>query len=349
MELNKPVCILHLGRKSKDEIKCIDAATWEKIQNANDIRHQRFSVSKYFDIKLPNAYDGNTGYHSQCYKNFTAIRSESDDGKNIPKAPSQHLLRSNVDQSTPNSTSGVFPRVCLFCKAVSKSTGKGTRETLGNCEVPEKSEAIRTAAVALEDDSMITKLAGVDVIAKEVKYHHSCRRTYLRRAERLAEDSKRSETSKLHEDAYGTLKMYITNTLVDNEGAELLTSLHARYMTFIGSDESTYPARSLSAKIFNTFPCALKQTKTSNKTGIIIYNASLTEESAIRKACVDEHSIKESALHLRSLILGQMAIQSELHDPLTAAALAIGQSKPPQELLDFFQYLYSGTGTKTEY
>ena len=219
MELNKPVCILHLGRKSKDEIKCIDAATWEKIQNANDIRYQRFSVSKYFDIKLPNAYDGNTGYHSQCYKTFTAIRSESDDGKNIPKAPSQHLLRSNVDQSTPNSTSGVFPRVCLFCKAVSKSTGKGTRETLGNCEVPEKSEAIRTAAVALEDDSMITKLAGVDFIAKEVKYHHSCRRTYLRRAERLAEDSKRSETSKLHEDAYETLKMYITNTLVDNEGA----------------------------------------------------------------------------------------------------------------------------------
>ena len=223
---------------------------------------------------------------------------------------------------------------------MSKSTGKGTRETLGNCEVPEQSEAIRTAAVALEDDSMITmttKLADVDFIAKEVKYHHSCRRTYLKRAERLAECFKRSETSKLHEDAYGTNGKYITSTLVDNKRAELLTSLHARHLTILGSDESTYPARSLSAKIFNTFPCALQQTKTSNKTGVIIYNASLTEESAIRQACIAEHSIKESALHLGSLILGQMAVQSEPPDPLTAAALAIGQSKPPQELLDLFQ------------
>ena len=172
-----------------------------------------------------------------------------------------------------------------------------------------KSEASRTAVVALEDDSMITmttKLADADFLAKEVKYHHSCRRTYLRRAERLAEGSKRSETSKLHEDAYGTLKMYITSTLVDNEGAELLTSLHARYMTILGSDESTYPARPLSANIFNTFPCASQQTKTSNKTGVIIYNASLTEESAISQACIAEHSIKESALHMGSLILGQI-------------------------------------------
>ena len=104
--------------------------------------------------------------------------------------------------------------------------------------------------------------------------------------------------------------MYITSTLVDNKRAELLTSLHARYMTFLGSDESTYPARPLSANIFNTFPCASQQTKPS-KTGVIIYNASLTEESAIRQACIAEHSIKESALHLGSLILGQMAVQSE--------------------------------------
>ena len=51
--------------------------------NANDIRHQRFSVSKYCDIKVPNTYDGNTGYHSQCHTHLTAIRSESDEDKTI--------------------------------------------------------------------------------------------------------------------------------------------------------------------------------------------------------------------------------------------------------------------------
>ena len=123
MELNKHVCISTFV-ENQDEIRCLDAATWELIQNANDIRHQRFSVSKYFDIKLPNTYDGNTGYHSQCYTNCTAIRSESDEDKIISKAPSKNLLRSNVDQSTPNSASGVFPSIASSASLCPNQLGK---------------------------------------------------------------------------------------------------------------------------------------------------------------------------------------------------------------------------------
>jgi hypothetical protein len=103
--------------------------------------------------------------------------------------------------------------------------------------------------------------------------------------------SERSGTSKVHDNAYAHLKLYITSTLVENDGAELLTSLHSRYVSLLGSNDSTYPARSLCTNIFNSFPCALKQTKKSNKIGLTIYNASITEEFAIRKASYDEHSI----------------------------------------------------------
>ena len=97
-----------------------------------------------------------------------------------------------MDQSTPNSASGVFP-LLQVCVQVNWERNPRNSGKLGGTR---KSEAIRTAVVALEDDSMITmttKLADVDFLAKEVKYHHSCRRTYLRRAERMAEGSKRSE------------------------------------------------------------------------------------------------------------------------------------------------------------
>ena len=92
--------------ENQNEIKCLDAATWEIIQNANDIRHQGF----FFFVFLfkPYLLDSQT---RNVYIN-TAIRSESDEDKIISKAASKHLLRSNVDQSsTPNSASGVFPSI----------------------------------------------------------------------------------------------------------------------------------------------------------------------------------------------------------------------------------------------
>ena len=200
-----------------------------------------------------------------------------------------------MDQSPSTSSSGILPKVCIFCSTVYKSLGKGKRESLGNCEVPESGEGIKAAAFTLQDDIMTTKLVGLDFIAKEVKYHHSCRRSYLRKAERIEEQlfTERSETTIMHEDAFSSLQKYNTTTLIDNDGAELLTSLHSRYMSLLGSNESTYPARSLCTKILNSFRCTLKKIRKSSNTGLIIYNTSLSEESAIRKASYDENGIRE--------------------------------------------------------
>ncbi len=77
-----------------------------------------------------------------------------------------------------------------------------------------------------------------------------------------------------------------------------------------------------------------------------MYNGSLSEVAAIRKATFDEYSVKETASHLRSVILG-VAVD-ELPDSLTADALAKGQSITPPALLDFFLQLYSGSNAPTE-
>ena len=87
-------------------------------------------------LSYPNAYDGNTCYHNQYYKNSTAIRSESVDDKNIQKHPVNTSFDLMWISQHPNSTSGVFPIVCLFCKSMSWEMN--TR----NCEVPELSELL---------------------------------------------------------------------------------------------------------------------------------------------------------------------------------------------------------------
>ena len=84
------------------------------------------------------------------------------------------------------------------------------------------------------------------------------------------------------------LKVYdVTNTLIEND-AELLTSLHSKYITLLGKSDSKYPARSLHEKLNKTFTNSLKTTKRDKNAGLIVYNGSLSEE-----ATFDEHSVKE--------------------------------------------------------
>ena len=65
----------------------------------------------------------------------------------------------------------------------------------------------------------------------------------------------------------------------------------------------------------------------NNKSGVVIYHSSISEESAIRKASFDEHAFKETASYLRSSILNEKS-SFELHDPLTADARGQRQANP---------------------
>ena len=81
-----------------------------------------------------------------------------------------------------------------------------------------------------------------------------------------------------------------TNTLIEND-AELLTSLHSKYITLPGKSDSKYPVRSLHEKL-NISKFTENYQKLQNA-GLIVYNGSLSEEAAIRKITFDEHSVKK--------------------------------------------------------
>ena len=108
-------------------------------------------------------------------------------------------------------------------------------------------------------------------------------------------------------------------------GAELLTSLHERYMNCLC--ESTYAAQTLGEKILREYPKYLCSCKLTNKQGIVIYNASIRKETAIRRAQMDDQSIKEAAMYLRSKILSMSSEQKELPRPLTTEAVMKGKVK----------------------
>ena len=316
-------CILHVSDKdiTDKEVKQFDDGTWEKTKTAYADRQTVSKESKYFNIKLPDEYDDAMGYHRQCYNDFTAIRKISKESTE-PLTSKTQVLRSNVEHPS-TSSSGVFQKECIFCNSITKSLGKGRRESLGSCETENAEQSIRNAVEILHDELILAKIAGIDMKAKEVKYHHSCRKAYLNKA-KIAETNEskvKSQRSSTHEKAFDLLKLHIAENIIENEGAELLTSLHTRYKETLDTEEASYSAQHLCEKIMKEYPDKVRKHKLSNKKGLIIYNSNLSEDTAVQRAFFDEGSVKEAAVHLRSEIKKMQKTQEELPEPLTAEVL----------------------------
>ena len=124
------------------------------------------------------------GYHSHCYKNFTAIQKPK---KNITQNSNKATTRSQLNLPPP-SRSGVLPSLCIFYDECRK---KINRQWIlpGKNEKHETEIAIRNKAIALKDEKLLPKVGyykfgdGPDFVAQEVLYHHQCKRIYLHQKE----------------------------------------------------------------------------------------------------------------------------------------------------------------------
>jgi len=74
------------------------------------------------------------------------------------------------------STSGIFPKTCIFCNKARLRKKGNAEEPLGACQTKQAEDAIKAAASARNDDVLLALIADVDFVAKEVMYHHSCKR-----------------------------------------------------------------------------------------------------------------------------------------------------------------------------
>ena len=347
MTSEEKICILHLhGTDSHGmDVKPFNEHLWATVKECDRRRHELYNFSKYF-IALPENYDDTIGYHSQCYSNFTSTKATQE---TTEKSDSEHVLRSSTPDIASSSSIGIFENKCIFCLKASKKI-KGRKEHLGLCETIIAERNIKNAATTLKDERMLAQIACIDMRAKQVKYHHTCRRKYLHDAETAQMsivDKGKSLKMKEHNEAFTKLKGYINSTLIQNEGSEFLTSIHERYIKDL-HEGSTYRASSLCDKIMKTYPNQLKKLKHSDKTGVIIYNSRISPETAIKRANFDHASVKEVAYYLRSLILKMQQNTECLPHPITLESLTLGQGNPPIEVLDFFRVLYTGSYVKNE-
>ncbi|KAG1680642.1 Twinkle protein, mitochondrial [Nymphon striatum] len=192
-------CILHVDvkqtKKQRQNVLSFGTTQWAAVQCAAQKRRseRNFEDSVYFNIvqNLPDEFPSesdNAGYHVQCYKNFTAVASSAPANKCESNVPAVSRRRSSAepDHQPSTCTTDILQQVCLFCGKTRKLLKNSEVEYLGSCETFEACEKIQDAARKLNDENMLSKTLGTDLIAKEAKYHHSCKSAYLMSASRTA-------------------------------------------------------------------------------------------------------------------------------------------------------------------
>ncbi len=309
--------------------------------------------------KLGDNYKETDGYHTKCYKIFTAVRKQEEKGKETSsQGPTFSGILSSEVSSLVAAGSGVLQAVYIFC-AKERKKNKGIYESLSITETVESERTIKHAVAVKEYHEFLAKLGDLDFVAKEVKHHRSCRINYVADAERIqnkhqhadsTEKSEYSETHKIHNEACQTLSIYIDTFIIKEQYSELVTSVNVQYQRILkeyGISDSTYTTQYLVEKIIGTFGEDLMISKESKKDGNVLYHTTLSSKEAIQNARAFSMSssfvVTQTALQLRMMILDLSRSSQELPAILSAEVLKRGQAALPDELLQFFRVLCTGS------
>ena len=113
-------CILHVeDADSGSVVKKIDGNRWKKITETVDACKKWLKQTKYGKllINFPESHHPAFGYHTSCYKNFTAVpKALSSNSTSIEEFV--HKQTRSVSRSQRGSSSGVLVAKCIFCNCI---------------------------------------------------------------------------------------------------------------------------------------------------------------------------------------------------------------------------------------
>ncbi len=343
--MGKRQCTLHIGCKTtKEEIKLFDEKTWLnicKVKHAH-LNKSNASSSKYFDLCkcLPDNRQETYGYHSTCYSNFTSI-SMTTHG-----APDNDYGDSAVEKVTSDAYKAILrSQIEPFLKPASTSKRKrcGSKtELVGHCETTEAALKIKATAEKINDFKLLAKISDVSFCAKEIKYHHTCRKEYLNKVQSSKSTSEKAEKQYAHDKAFRAIVDYVSDVVINAFCPKTLKFVFEKYIAILEEahvDVSGYKPFMLEEKLLGKFGRKLVSSKKSKKEGKILHAINLTKEEAFANL-FKMTSLKTAALDLRNIAL-QLSTNHLVY-PLTADSLAKGEAVIPDEIMYFLRVLLTG-------
>lgn len=193
-----------------------------------------------------------------------------------------------------------------------KKRKDGTFEYLGDNVVLNVTDRILEAAKILQDQQVLSKVIGGDLISKTAKYHHSCKSAYLLRANRIS--TKTDDSEQKISVSIRNIHEYVEKVVIGEKCAELLTSLYDRYVDYcVIADETPIQKFSLSRNLTDKFGSKVKlQCPAGRKQGSILYNTEIADDSV--RVTFDYSQSEERLLNKAALLLRKQLVNAPRDD-----------------------------------
>ncbi|XP_048857264.1 uncharacterized protein LOC125724829 [Brienomyrus brachyistius] len=349
-----PVSKCIICKKSTEEdskIKTYSDTTGPSLKSAAGFRTTLRS-DKYEEVTKRIVSSDVQGklYHPSCHRLYTAVKRPKDGTGSEPQ-PKKARRETRTNSTLPETGNrGILKRPCIFCgKNRKKKRGKEERlmsvATDGGCDT-----LVERAPQSRNERFKSLILGDVNLVAKEGKYHKSCRVEFMHETE-IARHSK-ATPREFNKRAFSSLCGLINMEVVQNKKALLVSSLlHTYKLEYTSNggkpeDISSYSSQNLIRKIQDKFAEKIRVQLADQRRGNYICASSLTDEEARSQIFHDaqEHEENEklrwAALHLRSLIM--QLPKSKTPVPATVQNLKESSPDIPKQLDIFFRSLLGG-------
>ena len=368
------VCIIHYNVKTDPDITITDLTdvSFGTILNCASVRQGQSLASQRLDSicqAIPHEFDElKHGYHRKCYQRFTNIKrfsqkkDENETSISVPakdSVPEKASSRISGRSTARNPISSLlFPKTCIFCGLERRSIKGSTRkENLATCVTKEAESRIKEVAILSQNYDIIAKVEGVDLIAREAKYHESCRGKFIRPFSHSAKKDTESkdplfgERRAAHDAAFLYLSRYVQKHIIGEGNVLRMTMLRDKYNAYMEENfpsfhNRDYPTQRVKEKLTAHFGDRINFQQTKNNKSDLVFGSDLNAgeviEVAFEAATSESRILKNAALILRNRIMGSQLQSSDLPWPPSANDFNSGFVQQPNELKQFLSFLITG-------
>ena len=214
------------------------------------------------------------------------------------------------------------------------------------------------AAEEKADETLLTRIRGHDLFAREARFHKSCRAKYVSDPKHLrsTDDENRAQQQKLelaHRETYLKVCQKIDRDIICDKKIVKLSELRQLYISGLADTEfpnPNYRSENLKAKLEKdvTYCGKLSFCKLGNQfTSCIVYSSDIDVNCAVKSAyelgSID--MIQDAAMYLHQLIMRHFEESEELKWPPTPKDLENSDGIIPPQLEKFLSYVVTGKPT----
>ena len=361
---DKRICIIHMASNTEKDVRQMKEEGFEKIKDVAKIRLSQVDTKHHLDHMskhLPESFDPALhGSHRRCYQMYTHInrltkKRSSDVACMSSSDPQPSTSKSRRTSSSLSVSSPLFPSdKCLFC-GNQYVKFKGKRQYLIKCVTKTASDSIFAAAETKQDETMLCKIRGKDIVAREAHYHGCCRREYIRLEQRHPKSPELLKSKETHSDAFEYICKYIEEAIITDQKVERLSMIRERYLKYIlehhPKDYSeNYRSFKLKDKLVNHFGARISFWQASTNRSQLVYTSAIHKgqsiEVAFELACSDEKRLEEAAMILRRHIENSKQLSGDMPWPPSSCWLLSNERQPPFLLEEFLSFVISGKSQK---